>query len=89
MDNSISVGDLVCVVKPSLCTGEPGSMGLVFTALSLETPGRLRCDSCGGTHEAVGIWVKGPTCWFPIERLQKIDPKRTPESIVERLTVNA
>jgi hypothetical protein len=94
MDKSISAGDLVMVVKPPECGCPSPSIGLIRTVERILPDIEGRCPVCeGGITAGIVARLAGPGLWdkwhIALHRLKKIDPLSEPESIVERLTVNA
>ena len=77
--SDIKVGDLVIVVKPRICCGEPTALGAVFKVTSFRLSSG-HCKYCKtriiGATQAVG-WNKP----IRIERLRRIDPLSDPEAI--------
>jgi hypothetical protein len=88
MDNSISVGDLVMVVKPHHC-GCTNAMGRIFVVQQIEAADGT-CNNCGSYRADVepdALMPEGH--WVRVASLKKIPPLSEPESIVERMTVKA
>lgn len=81
--NDIKAGDLVVVVKPSLCCGRTKGIGRIFTVQAVSL-GTLRCTWCGFTSPVVVAetgWVNPRTKRFiatPLARLKKIPPLADP-----------
>jgi hypothetical protein len=95
MDNSISVGDLVMVVRGHSCHVE-NMGGVPYVVVDFKNPigGGWTCPKCGmvsaGPDEPCAMGnMFGRRSGAPISWLKKIPPLSEPESIVERLTVNA
>lgn len=72
MDKPISVGDLVQVVRPSLCTKDADGIGHVFKVLAIGR-GERRCDYCHVNHRAI-ISAEDEYFWWPLPRLKRIQP---------------
>lgn len=81
----IKKGDLVMVVKPSPCCDRPEKMGLVFEARGIHDC-IIECLLCGEEREGVGVELENDK-GFPIERLMKIDPPATGDTIPTRKEV--
>lgn len=83
--NNIKVGDLVMVVKPTLCCGNPYSIGKLFTVIENTIKQISYCIHCGEE------WVTASKDMVLLSddkailrtRLIKIDPPSQPETITE------
>jgi len=80
----IKKGDLVMVVKPTLCCDRPERMGFVFEAQGIHD-GIIECLLCGEEREGVSVVLENDT-GFPIECLMKIDPPATGETTKDATT---
>ena len=67
----ISVGDLVVVVKPTLCCGNPSRLGRTFVVKKIEF-GPNRCHWCHTAIEDSDAF-DGELWWTP-RRLKRIPP---------------
>jgi len=77
MSEPIKPGDLVVVVRPSLCTGANEDVGRVFRVGAV-CPGEgisKHCQSCGKSHEPLHMmYAEASDGWFPFARLKRIPP---------------
>ena len=76
---SIKVGDLVMVVKPTTCCGNPARVGKIFEVQSIETLS-ICCQWCGDLRVAMTASDQDDYA-RDINRLIKIDPPSLPESL--------
>jgi hypothetical protein len=74
----IKVGDLVMIVKPTNCCGNPSSLGQIFTVSCLETE-TSDCIYCGYAHEVTIAEDSRDKHWVDLNRLIKIDPPQLQE----------
>ena len=83
MNMQLKPGDLVMVVKPAPCCGDTSTLGHIFTVTHGHVSG-YRCNACGVTAFVSGlIPLEGKYCAEP-ERLKKIDPPATGDSLPTR-----
>lgn len=72
-DKPISVGDLVVVVKPTLCCGQLGkSFGAVFRVSHIRERTYSRCAHCGSS--AITLLADGWRAAISLYRLKRIPP---------------
>jgi len=73
--SEIKAGDLVMIVKPTLCCGNAGSLGQMFIVDDRPLPQKSKCYFCGSvepiTKEIVPLSSKNVCAR---SRLKKIDP---------------
>jgi hypothetical protein len=71
----IKVGDLVMVVKPTVCCGESSSIGLIFTFKNKPPLERMvRCIYCKNRRNSANDVFVDDRYSIEISRLIKIDP---------------
>lgn len=83
--SEIKAGDLVMVVKPTVCCGNYKNMGRVFVVTRL-AGGFGLCGLCNRSIDDIDaltpfVGKHGHNLWFSASRLIKIDPPALPESI--------
>jgi len=71
-DQRIAVGDLVQIVRPTLCCNNMRAIGATFMAKCIRDGSRSYCVSCGST-EPVAV-VDGLELTTDIRRLKRIPP---------------
>jgi hypothetical protein len=87
MMSAIKVGDLVMVVKPSVCCGSGDDIGQLF--ISGETYSGIGiCGACGNNGEVNAVWKDADNV-KELSRLIKIDPPALPESIETEKEITA
>lgn len=74
MSNEIKPGDLVMVVRPTLCCGNASSIGTVGIAGSMATYDWSICHYCQHIHNEVSSEVLVGEYSYEMVRLKKIDP---------------
>lgn len=82
--SDIKVGDLVMIVKPTLCCGVGKSLGQIFTVCALVDATRSIFPRCGSTHAARLAQDGNDRRWCEIDRLKKIDPPAEGDSLPTR-----
>ena len=87
MDKSISKGDLVMVVRRTMCCNSDKSIGKIFTAGNHYT-GLSRCPTCGSRNQTIGVWTSNGTVEHYF-RLKRIDPGILSEDVPEAEKVDA
>ena len=86
----IKVGDLVMVVRPTICCGATKSVGLVATVVDNETKQYVRCIHCSDRVINDSSYLQldnGKYCH--VSRLKRIDPPATPETVEHDSEVTA
>lgn len=79
----IKIGDLVMVLRPSICCGNSRGTGVIFTAADINH-GEFTCGACGATEEIFYVSKdKGSRYSTQMHRLIKIDPLNEDEVIRE------
>lgn len=92
MGKPISVGDLVMVVKPTLCCGKAGVIGKVFKVTEVFISRFNQCNICRRIFKDVKVAVdssrfalpSGGGGSFQLSRLIRIDPPATGDSLPTR-----
>ena len=81
-DEPISAGDLVMVIKPTICCGYGGDMGRPFTVLAIAGAeyGPSTCNQCGQESNTVDA-QEVDHCWHDIRTLKKMPPQTELESV--------
>lgn len=83
---SIQKGDLVMVVKPTVCCENTNAIGIMFIAIP-ETKRGLRCVYCA-TRTTTGFFINDATGHgFLSLRLTKIDPPAEGDSLPTRADI--
>ncbi len=86
--SDIKVGDLVIVVKPSLCCGSTRSIGHVFKVFTKDDPTIISCR-CGHLSRNDDSWVMLQNGKYAERvRLKKIDPPSTGDSLPTRASLD-
>lgn len=77
--SAIKAGDLVMVVRPTLCCGHPGQIGTVFVAESVE----MACgeSECCGDPTPIMCASIDSEYGYDLRGLIRIDPPALPESV--------
>ena len=86
--SAIKAGDLVMIVRPTLCCGDASSIGTVFTVKEVWI-NRSRCHGCGAFHEEMQLANNLPrsieNAGWMASRLIRIDPPAlTDDTTTER-----
>jgi len=81
MSKDIKVGDLVIVVKPSLCCGILKDIGSIFTVLNAMPATYVTCIYCHNRKENENYLLLSNNMGCHKSRLIKIDPPQLPEEI--------
>jgi len=93
VSEQIKVGDLVMVVKPSLCCKRDVSVGKIYVVDAIGFPLADFCGGCGATmpiHSSFCHLLKGNNNgWIDPWRLKKIDPPTQDESIEQQEKLTA
>lgn len=91
-DRPIQVGDLVIIVRPTVCCGNPRSVGRIFKILRVWTTGAT-CPCCQTRTSITGARMTSKTsqtgfATIALSRLKRIDPPALTEEteIGERVT---
>jgi hypothetical protein len=72
--SDIKVGDLVMVVKPSMCCGNPIAMGVVFVAGRGDAD-LFMCRHCGHKYQGIDATYNASSgYYFATQRLKRIPP---------------
>lgn len=88
--NDIKAGDLVMVVKPTLCCGCTASIGTIFTVKKLICCEEAQCFACGHTAPRVlATRGAGRGPGYDIETLKRIEPPSVTEDVREETEVPA
>ena len=87
MNEPISVGDLVMVVKPKGCCGNTNSIGKIFTISDIQE-GDNYCRSCNSIRNSLDAEV-GVDNWKEVKTLKRIPPLSELESIDQTKEVAA
>ncbi len=85
MSGAIKAGDLVMVVRPTICCGYSGHIGRTGTAEML--PGhvvRVACTNCGHRDLSVASFFAIGLVAYQASRLKKIDPPSEGDSLPTR-----
>lgn len=69
---AIGKGDLVAIVKPSLCCGNTDAVGVTFIVRVIK-PGPSHCFHCGARWKSFDA-QRSDGIWCRVERLQKLRP---------------
>jgi len=69
----IKVGDLVMVVKPTVCCGNPAELGIIFTVAEIDSS-ESNCVFCGSTFNVLDARNGINNDWHDVSTLIKIDP---------------
>jgi hypothetical protein len=88
MYNSIKIGDLVMVVKPTTCCGSSNSIGRVFKVLRSENM-FSKCNHCGDLKEELHAVQSMQGSWYgySLTRLIKINPPALDETENEEINL--
>ena len=82
--SDIKVGDLVMIVKPTVCCGYAGRIGRVFRAGRFNTKS-AKCSLCGARATSfVGVLNPESGKFVDVVRLIKIDPPAEGDSLPTR-----
>lgn len=85
----IKTGDLVVVVKPTVCCGNDSAVGKIFQVGKIESMVG-QCVHCGSVAQDFGAEVADePTRLFRASRLKKIDPLPQDETTKYEETIHA
>lgn len=84
----MKVGDLVVVVKPTLCCGNRKRLGAIFRITEFRDGSSL-CHGCGRHSSQVDAMGFGGNHCFSLERLRVIPPLNELEAEKAVETVNA
>jgi len=87
MNKQISVGDLVMVVKPSLCCGNNEYNGVIFLVAEISTH-LAACGVCGRESEELRAF-KNDDAGYLISRLKRIPPLSELEDVKVHETIGA
>jgi len=81
-DEPIIVGDLVMVIKPTICCGYGDLMGRPFTVLAIvgAESGPSICKQCGLASSTVDA-QEADKRWHDIRTLKKMPPQTELESV--------
>ena len=75
MSEPIKVGDLVIVLRPSMCCPqEKPHIGRIFTVSSFETLNATPCERCGDKSTITVAIEPGSYKGYDIRRLKRIPP---------------
>lgn len=78
-DKPIQVGDLVQVVRPTLCCGQTKAIGMIYQVVSFNSMKSYKCDSCGGITNLL-VADRGFGWGANVCRLKRIPPLSELES---------
>jgi hypothetical protein len=86
--SAIKTGDLVVVVKPSLCCGNTKHLGTVVRVADVQHIDGRPCRYCGDDRSGLGAWDDDRVGWWDLPRLKRIPPldELERDKIVEELT---
>lgn len=90
---TIRPGDLVMVVRPTLCCGSTRRIGHTFAVLYVDGNTLGECRTCGKWYRSVDavyrVDDRGNSWAEPLSRLIRIDPLSEPESVTQEVGVGA
>ena len=86
--DEIKAGDLVMVIRPTLCCDEPGTVGKIYKVSGVGH-GHHRCMRCGhitvyADYADTGEVVGSKQIAHQLKRLKKIDPPATGDEVSTR-----
>jgi hypothetical protein len=88
MSGAIGVGDLVAVVKPTPCCGNPTAVGWHFIVSGFRSNAPGQCMYCGDFQHKM-VADGHPECAFNIDRLKRIPPLDELERTKEEKEIDA
>lgn len=83
MSDKIKPGDLVQVIKPTVCCNHPGVIGMIFIAEDIGYKENLICLHCDQKKGAIYA-ILSPKGWGELSRCKKIDPPSEGDSLPTR-----
>lgn len=80
-NETILPGDLVMVVRPAPCCGNPHQVGNIFQVKRVERRKSATCIHCGEiAFDYIGAQKDDSKFWFRVSRLKKLNPPAKQET---------